>query len=850
MMTELHTPLVSCLTVTESRATFMPWLLWCFDRQEYPHRELVIVDSSPEPWRLVGRDDVRVLAAPPGTGVAAKRNQALEAARGEIITWFDDDDWQHPQKLDWLVEALKEGAPYAGATRGWFVDLYEERCAPHQGHEGQILFNSAGFRRSVAQEVRFPEQIRRASDTRWLREIASRYRGQEVVLERPPLFFWLCHTRNLSNPVGRRQLDHPLSLLRDRVGDAWDETDRQLSELRDRLAPPRHSTVQVTTDRSRASSEGEPEVEPAPLPVGVVVKATVMDVPFLEPMVRHMLRQARYPFAERLVVVDREPSRRGKYRARAQATDGDLDQVLQRLLDDGIIDRALDVKMDRSSVKEVLGRYFERYGDRVSTHATTGGPIYPTLFGMEALETDYVLQMDADILFYTDGVSWVEQSLDLLQADPRLWLMMTHSGPPRGPMGASLGPRNARRSRWDPAQRLWRFRHATTRYFLCDRRRLHRHVKPLLRGNLCEPLERCISAGMVQHGAFRGNLGDLRSWHLHVWHHAPPFPQWLDGLIDAVERGRYPAVQEGKYDLRLDRPTARQAWRVLLDVKEEKDSAARPRPIRAPERVDGPRAPLAVVIPLRNRAGARVRNVLRGLHWQQSGAPAQILLVSQGSQPSVNEELSRICYEEGATLLIQGHPDQPWNKSLALNYGIRATRDDLPFLMTMDGDMILAPDFLEVVLARLRREPPALVLCRISDLPRGVEIPRSRKALNGAFPRLLEQTRLRKRSGSGAIQAASRDFFFEIRGYDEDLLWWGAMDGDILNRARLLGLELVWIENQTSMLHQWHPRKHRILEKSREIEQAKLYWRRNHDLVKQRSHTARRNPETWGGLRD
>jgi glycosyltransferase involved in cell wall biosynthesis len=201
-------------------------------------------------------------------------------------------------------------------------------------------------------------------------------------------------------------------------------------------------------------------------------------------------------------------------------------------------------------------------------------------------------------------------------------------------------------------------------------------------------------------------------------------------------------------------------------------------------------------------------------------------------------------------LLIQGHPDQPWNKSLALNYGIRATRDDLPFLMTMDGDMILAPDFLEVVLARLRREPPALVLCRISDLPRGVEIPRSRKALNGAFPRLLEQTRLRKRSGSGAIQAASRDFFFEIRGYDEDLLWWGAMDGDILNRARLLGLELVWIENQTSMLHQWHPRKHRILEKSREIEQAKLYWRRNHDLVKQRSHTARRNPETWGGLRD
>jgi len=86
----------------------MPWLLWCFDRQTWPHRELLILDSSERTFVSV-RDDVRVMALPSGTGVARKRNLALGAARGDLIAWFDDDDWQHPEKLAWHVEALRGG---------------------------------------------------------------------------------------------------------------------------------------------------------------------------------------------------------------------------------------------------------------------------------------------------------------------------------------------------------------------------------------------------------------------------------------------------------------------------------------------------------------------------------------------------------------------------------------------------------------------------------------------------------------------------------------------------------------------------------------------------------------------
>jgi hypothetical protein len=259
-------------------------------------------------------------------------------------------------------------------------------------------------------------------------------------------------------------------------------------------------------------------------------------------------------------------------------------------------------------------------------------------------------------------------------------------------------------------------------------------------------------------------------------------------------------------------------------------------------------SPLAVVIPIRNRDGQRVRNALRSLHWQAVGPPVQVLVVSHGSQPEVDRELAQICDDEAATLIVVGDPSQPWNKPVALNTGIRATLPLVPFVMTMDADMILAPNFFEVVLERLSEEPPAFVLCQIADLPPHAVLPCSCEQLLGAFDTLRAVTKLRPRYGTGGIQAARRAFFFDIRGYDEDLLWWGAMDGDLVNRARLLGLEIVWIEDRTTMLHQWHPRKHAVLSDPREIEQAKRAWRYNHQLVQSHSNLAQRNPHGWGGV--
>jgi len=60
----------------------------CYERQTYPHRELVIVEDA-------------------GT-VGAKRNMACSRARGEIIIHWDDDDLFAPTRIEDQVKRLQE----------------------------------------------------------------------------------------------------------------------------------------------------------------------------------------------------------------------------------------------------------------------------------------------------------------------------------------------------------------------------------------------------------------------------------------------------------------------------------------------------------------------------------------------------------------------------------------------------------------------------------------------------------------------------------------------------------------------------------------------------------------------
>ncbi len=107
----MELPLISCIMPTKNRRAFVARSLRSFAEQDYPHKELIVVDDGDDlVVDLASRyAHVRYLAPQYAHTVGAKRNIACEAARGEIICHWDDDDWYSPSRLSYQVKPMLAG---------------------------------------------------------------------------------------------------------------------------------------------------------------------------------------------------------------------------------------------------------------------------------------------------------------------------------------------------------------------------------------------------------------------------------------------------------------------------------------------------------------------------------------------------------------------------------------------------------------------------------------------------------------------------------------------------------------------------------------------------------------------
>lgn len=118
-------PLVSCIMPTSNRAGFVTQALRYFLAQDYPHKELIILDDGSESVaQLIPRHpNIRYIRKNAKSPIGAKRNEACRMAKGEIIVHWDDDDWYAPDWISRQVVCLHEtGADVCGLANVLFYD--------------------------------------------------------------------------------------------------------------------------------------------------------------------------------------------------------------------------------------------------------------------------------------------------------------------------------------------------------------------------------------------------------------------------------------------------------------------------------------------------------------------------------------------------------------------------------------------------------------------------------------------------------------------------------------------------------------------------------------------------------
>jgi glycosyltransferase involved in cell wall biosynthesis len=113
---------VSVITPTFGRERYLPSLYRGFAAQTHADRELLVLDDSPTPsafFAALSDTRVRYRHEARRLTIGEKRNQLIEAARGEIVAFFDDDDCYAPAYLAAMLASLGD-ATFIKLS-GWFA---------------------------------------------------------------------------------------------------------------------------------------------------------------------------------------------------------------------------------------------------------------------------------------------------------------------------------------------------------------------------------------------------------------------------------------------------------------------------------------------------------------------------------------------------------------------------------------------------------------------------------------------------------------------------------------------------------------------------------------------------------
>ncbi len=171
------TPFVSICTPTFNRRPFIPYMIKCFQSQDYPkdRMEWIIIDDGTDKIEDLVKDipQVKYFAYETKMCLGEKRNIMHEKTRGDFIVYMDDDDFYPPDRVSHAIEKLKANpqALCAGSSE-MYIYFKHIRKMYQFGPYGPNHATAAtfAFRRELLKDHRYNNKASLAEEKAFLKD--------------------------------------------------------------------------------------------------------------------------------------------------------------------------------------------------------------------------------------------------------------------------------------------------------------------------------------------------------------------------------------------------------------------------------------------------------------------------------------------------------------------------------------------------------------------------------------------------------------------------------------------------------------------------------------------------------
>ena len=240
-------------------------------------------------------------------------------------------------------------------------------------------------------------------------------------------------------------------------------------------------------------------------------------------------------------------------------------EKLLKILHEINSNNAFDIQIEKHNKKETRTFNRKQFGKCLNeTHCFRGYPIVGSIKQFFESDSEYVLHIDCDMLFYEEkNISWILQAISIMEQNPDLLCILPKGGPPT-PDG-SLHQGSTTYST-DNERGIYLFKNFTSRYYLIHKKRFldllplkpiwlswREPIKSQFLGKgkmLC--WESMVERALEKSDLRRADLLTNQAWSLHLGDRSGQFYQLLPQIINSVKLNKFPDEQRGHFDLRLN----------------------------------------------------------------------------------------------------------------------------------------------------------------------------------------------------------------------------------------------------------------------------------------------------------